>query len=85
MTRAINNNSGKVYKNFDTVKKTPSLNIEKSNACLECGKGFTKGLLNGCPAKEVLCNICKYKRHFGRLCESKGRRAVVNNVEEKSK
>ena len=35
-----------------------------------------------CPAKEIFCNICKYKGHFGRLCKSKGRKPAVNTVEE---
>ena len=34
------------------------------------------------PAKEKVCNICKYKGHFGGLCKSKGRRPAVNDVEE---
>ena len=45
-------------------------------------KRFYKGHLNVCPAKEIICNFCKHKGHFGRLCESKGRRPVVNNIEE---
>ena len=35
-----------------------------------------------CAAKEKICNICKNKGHFGRLCKSKGIWPVVNNVEE---
>ena len=35
-----------------------------------------------CPAKELTCNICKYKGHFGRLCKSKERTPTINNVEE---
>ena len=50
---------------------------------MKCGIYFSKGPLNVCPVKEKLCNIFKYKGHFGRLCKSKGRRPVVNNVEEK--
>ena len=73
MTRSFNTtgNSGRVYKNFNNVKKEPSLNIERSNTCMKCGNAFTKGHLNVCPAKEIVCNICKYKGHFGRLCKSK--------------
>ena len=29
-----------------------------------------------------MCNICKYKGHFGRLCKSKGRKPAVNIVDE---
>ena len=35
-----------------------------------------------CPAKEIDCNICKYKGHFGRLCKSKGTKPAVNTVDE---
>ena len=84
MTRSFNTTgrSGRVYKNFNNVKKEPNLNIERSNICMKCGNAFTKGHLNVCPAKEIICNICKYKGHFGRLCKSKGRKPAVNTVEE---
>ena len=84
MTRSFNTteSSGRVYKNFNNVKKEPSLNIERSNTCMKCGIAFTKGHLNVCPAKEIICNICKYKGNFGRLCKSKGRKSAVNTVEE---
>ena len=49
---------------------------------MKCGNAFTKGHLNVCPAKEKICNICKHKGHLGKLRKSKGRRPVVNNVEE---
>ena len=58
------------------------MNIEKYNTCVKCGNAFTKGHLNVRPAKEIICNICKYKGHFGRLCRSKGRRLAVKNVQE---
>ena len=48
---------------------------------MKCGNAFTKGHLNVFPAKEKICNICKHKGHFARLCKSKGRKPVVNNVE----
>ena len=84
MTRSFitTGNSGRGYKNFNNVKKEPSLNIERSNTCMKCGNAFTKGHLNVCPAKEIVCNICKYKGHFGRLCKSKGRKPAVNTVDE---
>ena len=61
MTRSFNakGSSGRVYTNFNNVKKEPSLNIERSNTCMKCGNAFTKGHLNVCPAKEIDCNICK--------------------------
>ena len=59
-----------------------SWNIERSNTCMKCWNAFTKGHLNVCPAKEIVCNICKYKGHFGRLCKSKGRKPAVNIVDE---
>ena len=39
MTRANNN------KNFNTVKKEPSMNIEKSNPCMKCGNFFCQRTL----------------------------------------
>ena len=85
MTRSFNTtgSSGRVYKNFNNVKKEPNLNIKRSNTCIKCGNAFTNGHLNVCPAKkEIICNICKYEGHFGRLCKSKGRKPAVNTVEE---
>ena len=84
MTRSFNTtgSSGRVYKNFYNVKKGPSLSIERSNTCMNCENAFTKGHLNVCPAKEIICNVCKYKGHFGRLCKSKGRNSAINFVEE---
>ena len=81
-TRANNNNRGRVYKNLKTVKTESNLNIENSNTCMKCGKVLSKRHLNFFPAKEINCNSCKYKGHFGRFCKSKGRRIFVNNVEE---
>ena len=48
MTRSSIGSSGRVYKNFNTVKKEPSLNIEKSSTCMKCGNAFPKGHLNAC-------------------------------------
>ena len=84
MTRSFNTtgSSGRVYKIFNNVKKEPNLNIERSNTCLKCGNAFTEGHLSVCPPKKTVCNICKYKGHFGRLCKSKGRKPAVNTVDE---
>ena len=82
MTRANNNSSGRAKLNFNTVKKEPSLNTEKSYTCMKSGNAFTKGHLNVCPAKVKICTIWKYKGHFGKLCKSKKRRLDVINVEE---
>ena len=49
---------------------------------MKCGNAFTKGHLNVSPAKEIVCIICKYTGHFGRLCKSKGRKPAVNTVDE---
>ena len=78
MKRANNDNSGRVYSIFNSVKKEPSLNVEKFNILLKCGNDFTKKHLNVCSAKEKLCSNRKYKEQFGSLCKSKGRRPVVN-------
>ena len=43
---------------------------------------FSKGHLNVCPAKKIVCNTCKYKGHFGRLCKSKGKKPALNIVDE---
>ena len=67
--------SVRVYKNFNNVKKEPSLNIEGSKTCMKCGNAFTKGHLNVCPAKEI---ISKYEG----LCKSKGKKPAVKTVEE---
>ena len=84
MTRSFNTtgSSGRVYKNFNNVKKESSLNIERSNTCMISGNAFTNGHLNVCPVKEIICNICEYKGHFGKLCKSKGRKPAVNTVKE---
>ena len=84
MTRLFNTTgtSVRVYKNFNNVKKEPSLNIKISHTCIKFGNAFTKGHLNVCPTKEIICNICKYKGPFGRLCKQKGRKPAVNTVEE---
>ena len=58
-----------------------SVFIKPTNS-MKYGTAFTKGHLNVCPAKEIVCNICKYKGHFGRLCKSKGRKPAVNTVDE---
>ena len=66
MTRSFNTtgSSNRVYENFNDVKKEPNLNIEKSNTCMKCGNAFTKGHLNVCQAKEIICNICINKGLF---------------------
>ena len=77
MTRSFNTtgSSGRVNKNFK--KKEPSLNIERSNTCIKCGIAFTKGHLNVCPAKEIVCNICINKGLFERLCKLKRRKPAA--------
>ena len=58
------------------------MNIERSYTCMKCRNAFTKGHLNVCLAKELICNICKYKGHFGRLCKNKERKPALKTVEE---
>ena len=58
-TKVKHYNSGKVYKNYNTVQKVASLIIG------------------------ILCHICKYRRNFERLCQSKGRKPVVTSRVEK--
>ena len=61
-----------------TVKREPTLNIERSNTCMNCGGTFSKGHLAVCPAKDTTCSSCKYKGHFTKLCKS--RRKIVSIV-----
>ena len=49
---------------------------------MKCENAFTKVQLYVCSAKEIICKICKYKGHIGRLSKAKGRRPVVINVEQ---
>ena len=81
--KLINNfksNGSSVHKSHChfNVKREPTLNIEKSNNCMNCGGIFSKGHLAVCPAKDTTCTSCKYKSHFTRLCRS--RRKNVNIV-----
>ena len=85
MTRVNNNNSGRAYKSFDSVKlQEPNLNIWYSISWMMCGNAFTKGHLNVCPAKEIRCNICKNKGHLRRLCIER-KRASCKYCRTKSK
>ena len=66
--------------NHFTVKREPSLNIEKSISCMKCGGTFSKGHLAVCPAKDTTCTSCKQKGHFTRRGRSRRRYVnIVNN------
>ena len=45
-------------------------NINKIPDCWKCGYKFIKGHLDNCPAKNVICNICKKVGHYAKLCRS---------------
>ena len=47
---------------------------------MKCGNTFTKGHLNVCPAKDIICKNCNFKGHFAKLCKSRNKRPTVNNV-----
>ena len=76
---------GSTFKSFNVnnhVKKEPSLNVERSNMCMNCGNPFTAGYLNFCPAREVNCQICNYEGYFAKLFKSKTKRPSVNIVND---
>ena len=64
--------------NHFTVKREPTLNIERSNTCMKCGGTFSKGQLAVCPAKDTTCTSCKHEGHFTKFCKSC--RKNVNSV-----
>ena len=81
MVRSLTN--GPTFKSFNSnnqIKKEPSLNIERSNACMKCRNSFTKEHLKVCPAKEAMCKNCNYKGHFAILCQSRNKRTSVKTV-----
>ena len=82
LTNNFKSNGSSVHKPHShfTVKREPTLNIEKSYTCMKCGGTFSKGHLAVCPAKNTTCTCCKYKGHFTRLCKSRRRNVnLVNN------
>ena len=52
---STNGTTFKSFSNHNHIKKEPSLSIERSNSCMKCGNTFTKGHLNVCPAKDIIC------------------------------
>ena len=82
LTNNFKSNGSSVHKPHShfTVKREPTLNIEKSNTCMKCGGNFAKGHLAVFPAKDTNCTSCKYKGHFTRPCKSRRRNVnIVNN------
>ena len=69
LTNNFKSNGSSVHKPHShfTVKREPTLNIEKSNTCVKCGGNFSKGHLAVFPAKDTTCTSCKYKGHLTRL------------------
>ena len=54
MARSSTNGSTfKSFNSYNQIKKEPSLNIERSNACMKYGNPFTKGHLNVSPANDI--------------------------------
>ena len=82
LTNNFKSNGSSVHKPHShfTVKREPTLNIEKSNDCMNKDGTFSKGHLAVCPAKDTTCISCKCKDHFTRLCKSRRRNvSIVNN------
>ena len=82
MAKATN---GLRFKSLNVGKQgnmEPSLNIERSNTWVKCGNPITKGHLNACPAKNIICKNCKYKSYFANLCKSKNKRPSINIVND---
>ena len=71
LTNNFISNGSSVHKPHShfTVKREPTLNIEKSNTCMKCGATFSKGHLAVCTAKDTTCTSCKYKGHFTRFVD----------------
>ena len=83
MARSSTNGSTfKSFNNHNQIKKESSLNIDHSNACMRCGNPFTKGHLNVCPAKDIICKNCYSKGYFAKLCKFRNKRPTVNTVND---
>ncbi|XP_036001498.1 uncharacterized protein K02A2.6-like [Fundulus heteroclitus] len=51
-------------------KWQPNQTFKKTRPCSRCGDTKGHAFLQ-CPAREVICNNCKKKGHFARVCKSK--------------
>ena len=81
MARSLTN--GPTFKSFNSnnqIKKEPSFNIERSNACMKCRNRLTKEHLNVCPVKETTCKNYNYKGYFAFLRQSRNKRTSVKTV-----
>ena len=67
--------------NHFTVKREPTMNIENSNTCMQCGGTFSKEHLAVCPAKDTTCTSCKYKGHFTNFCKSRRKNVNIVNTQ----
>ena len=61
LTNNFKSNGSSVHKPHSrfTVKREPTLNIEKSNTCMKCSGTFSKGHLAVYPAKDTTCTSSK--------------------------
>ena len=83
LTNSFESNGSTVHKPHSrfTVKREPTLNIERSNTCMKCGGTFSKGHLAVCPAKDTICTSCKYKGHLTKLCKSCRKNVNIVNAQ----
>ena len=83
LTNNFKSNGSTVHKPHShfTVKREPTLNIQRSNTCMKCGGTFSKGCLAVRPAKDTNCTSCKYKGHFTKLCKSRRKNVNIVNTQ----
>ena len=76
-------NGSSLTKRFNhfKVKGELALNIERSDTRMKRGGTFSKEHLAVCPAKDTTCTSCKNRGHFTRLCISRRKNRVVNNID----
>ena len=60
MAKATNGSSFISFHGTNHVKKEPRLNIERCNSYKKRGNPLTKGNLNICPARDIICKNCKW-------------------------
>ena len=83
LTNNFKSNGSAVHKphSYFTVKREPTLNIERSNTCMKCGGTFSKRHLAVCPAKDTTCTSCKHRSHFTKLCKSLRKNVNIVNTQ----
>lgn len=54
----------------------------QGKTCYRCGSAQHTANFKGCPAKEALCNACKKKGHFAKVCRGSKHVSEVETVPE---